>query len=431
MNIFLLAGVCRDRRVFYPYDKNNYQHRTHKEFVATARAVDNRKSKERTGGSIDGIKGLSPLLQIFEYPTQIILDYMHLCCLGHMSTLIRRWLPMISADALDEINAKLFSQRFPHNMSVKFNYPLNSSSDWKAKHFRIFVLCIGLPIVVQHLPSIVASHFALYSMFIKLLHCPKSFDEIQLADKIIHYYCQTAPQIFGGTIELFSLHAHLHLPQQVYTHGGLSFTSAFCFESAIRYLKKKAHGTRNLGTQISDWINNETALPRSPFQLSQSIGVNSININNPIFDEYRHHFLNLLRIFNQNENDVVLFLRFKDTFITYHSILYDLPFTCNSYVVSYESPDSSIKYGQIIVFVQHQNEFYAFIREYTSTARNTSDYVSIPQQLKPKLDEVFPIRRLSASFTFIPVAKICHKCIEIKYDDHAFLSEIRVDYEHD
>ena len=90
-------------------------------------------------------------------------------------------------------------------------------------------------------------------MFIKLLHCPKSFDEIQLADKIIHYYCQRAPQVYDETVELFSLHAHLHLPQQVYIHGGLFFTSAFCFESAIRYLKKKAHGTRNLGTQISDF----------------------------------------------------------------------------------------------------------------------------------------------------------------------------------
>ena len=292
MNVFFLAGVCRDRRVFYPYDKNNnYQHRTHEEFQATARAVDNRKSKERNGGSINGVKGLPPLLQVFEYPTQIILDYMHLCCLGHMSTLIRRWLPMISADALAEINTKLSSQRFPHNMSVKFNYPLDSYSDCKAKHFRIFVLCIGLPIVVQHLPSIVASHFALYSMFIKLLHCPKSFDEIQLADKIIHYYCQRAPQVYDETVELFSLHAHLHLPQQVYIRGGLSFTSAFCFESAIRYLKKKAHGTRNLGhTNFRLDKQRNGSIARSPFQLSQSIGVNSVNINNPIFDKYRHDF---------------------------------------------------------------------------------------------------------------------------------------------
>jgi hypothetical protein len=193
---------------------------------------------------------------------------------------------MISADALIEINAKLFSQRFPHNMSVKFNYSLDSYSDWKAKHFRIFVLCIGLPIVVRHLPSIVASHFAL--------------------SKIIHYYCQTAPQIYGATIELFSLHAHLHLPQQVYTHGGLAFTSAFCFESALRYLQKKAHGTRNLGTQISHWINSETVLPRPPFQLSKSIGVNSININNPIFDKYRPHFLHVLRLSARIENDVIM-----------------------------------------------------------------------------------------------------------------------------
>ena len=172
-----------------------------------------------------------------------------------MSTLIQRWKTMLSPEAFIEINKKIFSQRFPHNMSVNFNFPLSSSEEWKAKHFRVFVLSIGLPYMLSYLPPLVASHYALYSMFVKLLHSPKSNLEIELADKIIHYYCRTGPDIYGETIELFSLHAHLHLPQQVLTHGGLSFTSAFCFESMIRSLKKKAHGTRNLVTQIADWIN--------------------------------------------------------------------------------------------------------------------------------------------------------------------------------
>ncbi|CAF3749493.1 unnamed protein product [Rotaria sp. Silwood1] len=424
-------GVCRNRRVFYPYNKNNYRHRTHAEFLATARVVENRFSSKRNGGTIDGVKGLSPLLRIFEYPKQIIFDYMHLCCLGHMSTLIRRWLPMLNNEAIAQINFSLFSQQFPHNMCVKFNFPLDLYTDWKAKHFRIFILCVGLPYMVFHLPPIILSHFALYSMFIKLLHCPKSHDEIELADKIIHYYCQTASQIYDKTIELFSLHAHLHLPQQVLTHGGLCFTSAFCFESAIRYLKKKAHGTRNLGTQIADWINYGTVVTRSPFHISKPTGINNISINDHIFDKYRNDFLNALHSFNQDENYVLLFLRFKDVFVTYHTLLYDLSFTCKSYIISYKSMNLSIKYGQVIVFFKYQDNYYAFIQEYKPTAKTTSDYVSLPDYLKPKLNELFPVRSLSKSYTVVPVINICHKCIEVKYDDYVFLSEIRVDYEHD
>jgi hypothetical protein len=268
-------------------------------------------------------------------------------------------------------------------------------------------------------------------MFVKLLHCPKSYEEIELADKIIHYYCRTAVHIYGESIELFSLHAHLHLPQQVLIHGGLSFTSAFCFESAIRYLKKKAHGTRNLATQIADWINTEVVITRPPFQVSKPAGINQIDINNHIFDVYRYEFLNMIHAFNQNENDIFLFLRFKDVFVTYHTILYDLPFTCVSYIISYKCMDSSIKYGQVIIFFKYHKDYYAFIREYKSTDKNTSDYVSVPEELKHKLNEIFPIRSLSNSYTIVPVVNICHKCIPVEYNDHVFLSEVRVDYEHD
>ena len=42
--------------------------------------------------------------------------FMHLCCLGHMSTLIQHWLTKkLDNDGLADIDSKLFSQRFPHN----------------------------------------------------------------------------------------------------------------------------------------------------------------------------------------------------------------------------------------------------------------------------------------------------------------------------
>ena len=76
-------------------------------------------------------------------------------------------------------------------------------------------LNVGLPTLVQYLPTLCSFHFSLCCMFVKILHCPKTMEEIKLADKLIHYYCQTAPQVYDPKIELYSLHAHLHLPTQV------------------------------------------------------------------------------------------------------------------------------------------------------------------------------------------------------------------------
>jgi hypothetical protein len=80
----------------------------------------------------------------------------------------------------------------------------------------------------------------------------------QNAEKLIHYYCRTAPMIHGSSIELFSLHAHLHLPEQVRRHGGLNHSSAFAFESCIRYIERKAHGSKQLAAQIAYWVELES-----------------------------------------------------------------------------------------------------------------------------------------------------------------------------
>ena len=280
------VGVYNNRQVLQPYNKDKCQPRAHDHFIATGTAAVHRSYGRKKVGSIDGVKGLSPLLQIFEYPKQVILDYMHLCCLGHMFNLIQRWIPILDNEALRNINSRLFSKKFPHNMNVTFNYLLESASDWKSKHFRVFLLSIGLPCMITHLPSVMASHFVLYVLTIKLLHCPQSEDEIYLADKVINFYCKTSPEVYDESIQLFSLHAHLHLPEQVLCHGGLCFTSAFCFESAIRHLKKKSHGGKDLGKHIADWININTTMDQTLRKLSTPVGINEINIRHSDFKQY-------------------------------------------------------------------------------------------------------------------------------------------------
>jgi hypothetical protein len=185
---------------------------------------------------------------------------MHLVCLGHIPSVIKRWCQNVDKSSLHEIDTLLYQLRLPHNLNVSFLESIEHADRWKAKNSRLFVLNIGVPSATLHLPKLFASHFALYSIGIIMLHAPKSIDEINMADEIINYYCKTAPLVHGLSIELFSLHAHIHLAQQVKRHGGLGHTSAFGFESCIRFIQKKAHGSKDLGTQISYWIDLQNAM---------------------------------------------------------------------------------------------------------------------------------------------------------------------------
>ncbi|CAF3898565.1 unnamed protein product, partial [Rotaria sp. Silwood1] len=259
----------------------NNRRRVHKEVLASG------KEAERRLMPVDGIKGVSSMLKILTYPDQIICDYMHLVCLGHMTTLINRWLPLLHRSNVIEIDTILEALRLPHNINVIFNHSISNVCEWHAKHSRLFVLNIGLPCITLHLPKINTSHFAVYCLAIRFLHCPKSHDEINLAESLIDYYCRAAPQVFDDSIELLSLHAHLHLGEQVKRHGGLGFSSAFCFESCIRHLKKMVHGTKNLASQVAYWCDLRTIVPRPEFRLQKPTGKTKISITSSHINEYR------------------------------------------------------------------------------------------------------------------------------------------------
>ncbi|CAF5017525.1 unnamed protein product, partial [Rotaria socialis] len=146
--------VLYNRQVIYPYKNNNFYSRTHSQFTATAKEVE---VKLASGGKrctpIAGIKGISSLLKLFHYPVDIIYDYMHLVCLHRVPALIKRFTEVLSKDAIAEVDSMLSSIRLQHDCHVKFNYSIQSIHDWKAKHTRLFILNVGLPIMIQYLPT--------------------------------------------------------------------------------------------------------------------------------------------------------------------------------------------------------------------------------------------------------------------------------------
>ena len=126
----------------------------------------------------------------------------------------------------------------------------------------------------------------LYSIAVKILHAPESDDEVDLAEQIMNYYCRTASLVYDPSVELFSLHAHLHLANQVRRHGGMAHTSAFRFESCIRFIEAKAYGSKNLVSQIAYWINLRTMMDKECVKIPTPTTVNVSSF---------HFFLSILK----------------------------------------------------------------------------------------------------------------------------------------
>jgi hypothetical protein len=145
VTILYFLGLWNGTTVIYPYGHNDLKLRSHTEFIAAAKEAEKTSTNKRIK-SVNGVKGLSCLLEIMAYPQQILLDYMHLVCLGHVQTLIKRWCDLINKQEVMKMDSMLLKIRVPHNIHVVYRESISAVDCWKAKHGRLFVLNIGLPI---------------------------------------------------------------------------------------------------------------------------------------------------------------------------------------------------------------------------------------------------------------------------------------------
>ncbi len=113
-------------------------------------------------------------------------------------------------------------------------------------------------------------------------------------------------------------------------------------------------------------------------------------------------------------------------------MLYDKPFKCSSYIISYNNNNSKIiSYGKIIVFYKYNDEYVAFIQRYHTSRKQNSDFVELLVEIVQRLDKLYPLLELSNDYDIISVGTFRHKCISLQFHDVFCLSEVRVDFEHD
>ena len=231
------------------------------------------------------------------------------------------------------------------------------------------------------------------------------------------------------------------MPQQVRLHGGLAFHSAFAFESAIRYTKKKAHGTRHLASQISYWTDVETIIRSSDYPINESRLINPITIDHPLLVELKQTLIHSIKNHGHSIEKVQLFKRYKRFYITFHSLVYGKVIKSVSYIISYSSDEmlteETTKYGDCIVFYSCDEEHFVLVRTYTQAPESArlSSLVDLPRcdnnRIQNALDRTFSTQVLSNVFDIIPVKWIRHKCVSVPVDSYVCLTEIRVDFEQD
>ena len=214
-------------------------------------------------------------------------------------------------------------------------------------------------------------------------------------------------------------------------HGGLAFTSSFCFESAIRFTKNKAHGTTDLGSQIAYWTDVDTIIPRQHLDLSPPKLVDEIRLESSLLNRFRDSFIEELNVLKKNVTRIKLFLRFKDVFSTYHSLIYDRRFTCSSHVISYHDDNRQTQHGRVVLFYYCDDVNYSFIQKYDAAPIKLSNFLDIPEVWKETMDSFYPVCQIVDQFTIIRTADIVSKCISVPFQQYQCITDRRVQYEHD
>ena len=79
----------------------------------------------------------------------------------------------------------------------------------------------------------------------------------------------------------------------------------------------------------------ESVVKNKKIQVPPSSGVNRIDLESQQLDGYRAAIINLIQTNNQHLQRITFFKRYKHCFVTYHTMLYDKPFKCYSFIISY------------------------------------------------------------------------------------------------
>lgn len=189
--------------------------------------------------------GDSPIEQLsIGMISQIVLDYMHLCCLGVMKKLLLSWTEgpghcKLRRKDINTISDRLISFRnqLPSEFSRKCR-GLNELRHWKATEFRTFMLYTGPFALLEVIDKKRYEHFLLFHVSMLIFCTNISNDWVLYGKGLLEKFVSDIPRLYHSDFLSYNMHSLQHLYSDVQNHGVLDRISAFEFESHLYKLKK-------------------------------------------------------------------------------------------------------------------------------------------------------------------------------------------------
>lgn len=202
---------------------------------------------------IDGVKGISPLINIpgFLASTCTPIDFMHNVCLGVVKYLADIWFDAKNNkmeyylglkvrqidDRLSALNAYSEISRYPRNISER--------NQWKANEWLNFLLYYSNPSLIQILPITYYNNFQKLRKAIRILLSSNLVNEdLVKCESIMQKFVKQYQDLYGEKYMVYNVHLLLHLVESVRNFGPLWGFSLFPYENLNGFLKGFVKGPK-------------------------------------------------------------------------------------------------------------------------------------------------------------------------------------------
>lgn len=181
----------------------------------------------------------------FDLINNILLDYMHLVCLGVTRRLLYLWLfgdhkfrlenrksqsILSNLENIFKINVLCEFVRKPRSLTyVKL---------WKATEYRELLLYTGPVVFKNFLCSDIYNHFVTLHVAIRILCSNKLQNLFNYYQELLEHFVKTFALIYGTHNVSYNVHGLIHFIKDVKKFGPLDHFSAFKYENYLQTLKK-------------------------------------------------------------------------------------------------------------------------------------------------------------------------------------------------
>ena len=252
-SVYLHPGkrLSNNSRIYSP--NAVYPERTHDMVIANAAEA------VRTGTSVNGVTGISPLTSVFNLVSSVPVDYMHAVLEGVARWLTKAWFTpsrnhkpyQLKSQEQTELDSVLLAQCPPCEFSRPPRSIKKHLAYWKASELRNWLLFYSLPLLMKFLPALFWHHYALLVCAMHILLSDRILpSQVDAAEQMLIDFCVLLPELYGESSCTANAHLLLHMAKYVRLWGPLWTHSSFGFENKNGQLKHLFHGKSQIVDQL-------------------------------------------------------------------------------------------------------------------------------------------------------------------------------------